>query len=440
MSCKAKAAACLLAGCLMIGGFSGAEASRHAAEQNSTTVVNTERTTEAAENTRTAVPAGLRGEAQAAAERAAVRHTPASWEQAPQRPADQVMRLWNVEATDTGGTLLFSDSPEYVKSDGITYTDTVEGSARVLFYHLNDTSDLKKVAVVLENTTGGFTTVQVTRGGMSEPSSSYLTVGKQTQMEYFNTKMDESVFLFSHGRRLLRPEMGTMILQPGQLVYGVFDFKTEVPVKVYIIMYPADADPLEFVKTAVILPKDEERLRGTFKGMDRILRSQKVYNPEEDGVVYFPIGDNERDPYRRGIDATDGSQVVDYGNYGVLYHIQIPTVSSYATQYYLSPLGGVYAGAMKVALKGDSAASLLLTPRDRTYFGDATPPESIEQMQTRENGTAVLSPKAELADLGTYDGETAPSFEYSPPGASNLPVNIILMPANEPLAPKTKRG
>ena len=30
MSCKAKAAACLLAGCLMIGGFSGAEASRHA--------------------------------------------------------------------------------------------------------------------------------------------------------------------------------------------------------------------------------------------------------------------------------------------------------------------------------------------------------------------------------------------------------------------------
>ena len=40
----------------------------------------------------------------------------------------------------------------------------------------------------------------------------------------------------------------------------------------------------------------------------------------------------------------------------------------------------------------------------------------------------LLTPYTELADLGAYAGTQPVSFEYSPPGASNLPVNIILMP------------
>ena len=35
----------------------------------------------------------------------------------------------------------------------------------------------------------------------------------------------------------------------------------------------------------------------------------------------------------------------------------------------------------------------------------------------------------ELAELGTYTGGVI--FEYSPLGASNLPVHIILMPADD---------
>ncbi len=31
----------------------------------------------------------------------------------------RLMRLWPVESYDTGGTLLFSDSPEYVKESGM---------------------------------------------------------------------------------------------------------------------------------------------------------------------------------------------------------------------------------------------------------------------------------------------------------------------------------
>ncbi len=93
----------------------------------------------------------------------------------------RLMRLWPVESYDTGGTLLFSDSPEYVKEVGILYRDTVTGDARVLYYHLNDTAQPKKVAVVLE-TEADLATVTVTRGAAAAPSTDYLHVGKTTQI------------------------------------------------------------------------------------------------------------------------------------------------------------------------------------------------------------------------------------------------------------------
>ena len=47
--------------------------------------------------------------------------------------AQRAMREWDVDTEDTGGTLLFSDSPEYVTEDGILYEDTVTGDARILY-------------------------------------------------------------------------------------------------------------------------------------------------------------------------------------------------------------------------------------------------------------------------------------------------------------------
>ena len=237
----------------------------------------------------------------------------------------RLMRLWPVESYDTGGTLLFSDSPEYVKEVGILYRDTVTGDARVLYYHLNDTAQPKKVAVVLE-TEADLATVTVTRGAAAAPSTDYLHVGKTTQIGYFDTReMNEHIYVTKERPRLLVPEMDTTVLAPGQLVYGVYDFHANAPVRVSVIMYGADVDPFAFLRIARVLPRDEIALRGTFRGMNRVITAQKTYRPAVDGAVYFPIGDNVHDVYRRGIDATDGSPVVNYGNYGILYQINIPT-------------------------------------------------------------------------------------------------------------------
>ena len=341
--------------------------------------------------------------------------------------ASRMMRRWEVSSYDTGGTLLFSDSPEYVKESGILYRDTVTGDARVLYYHLNDTAQPKKVAVILE-TEADLATVTVTRGGAAAPSTDYLHVGKVTQIGYFDTReMNERVHVTKERPRLLVPEMSTTVLAPGELVYGVYDFHANAPVRVSVIMYGADVDPFAFLRTARVLPRDEVALRGTFRGMNRIITSQKVYHPTMDGTVYFPIGDNLHDVYRHGIDATDGSPVVNYGNYGILYQIHIPTAGRENTRYFLSPLGGVYAGAMRA--ESGAHRRMLETPATRPYFGDQTLPEPLNVAQAREEGLLFLTRYTELSDLGTYASAQPVQFEYSPPGASNLPVNIILMPA-----------
>ena len=338
----------------------------------------------------------------------------------------RLMRLWPVESYDTGGTLIFSDSPEYVKEVGILYRDTVTGDARVLYYHLNDTAQPKKVAVVLE-TEADLASVTVTRGAAAPPSTDYLHVGKTTQIGYFDTReMNEHIYVTKERPRLLVPEMNTTVLAPGQLVYGVYDFHANAPVRVSVIMYGADVDPFAFLRIARVLPRDEIALRGTFRGMNRVITSSKTYRPTADGAVYFPIGDNIHDIYRRGIDATDGSEVVNYGNYGILYQIRIPTAGRERTRYFLSPLGGVYAGAMRAESGGKR--TMFQTPATRGYFGDQTLPEPPNVAQAREEGLLFLTQYTELADLGTYANVQPVSFEYSPPGASNLPVNIILMP------------
>ena len=337
-----------------------------------------------------------------------------------------LMHRWPVESYDTGGTLLFSDSPEYVKKVGVLYRDTVTGDARVLYYHLNDTAQPKKLAVVLE-TEADLATVSVTRGAAAAPSTDYLHVGKETQIGYFDThELNERIYVTKERPRLLVPAMNETLLAPGQLVYGVYDFHTNAPVRVSVIMYGADVDPFAFLRIARVLPRDEIALRGTFHGMNRVITAQKPYRPSTDGAVYFPIGDNLHDVYRHGIDATDGSTVVNYGNYGILYQIDIPTMGRENIRYFLSPLGGVYAGAMRVESGGKHA--LLQTPATRAYFGDQTLPEAPNVVQAREEGLLFLTQYTELSDLGTYAAGQSVAFEYSPPGASNLPVNIILMP------------
>ena len=71
-------------------------------------------------------------------------------------------------------------------------------------------------------------------------------------------------------------------------------------------------------------------------------------------------------------------------------------------------------------------ADTILTPSGQMYFGDRKIDDPFATHEARTEGRAFFSPYLELSDLGSYKGRVR--FEYSPPGASNLPVSIILTP------------
>ena len=260
---------------------------------------------------------------------------------------------------------------------------------------------------------------------MSEPSEDFLNVGKSVQTHYMDKAFHSSLYMLKGDKKLLVDDISSPLIKPGQLVYGVYDFYAAHSVKVSVLMYPQAADPIEFSGWAKVLPKDEYRLRGTYSNMNRILTAKKVYNPAEDGIMYIMLADDVNDIFKTGIDSTDNSEVKDVGNYGVNYTINLKTTAP--TRICLTPLGGVYAGAMRVNYKGKS--KMIQTPKGKLYFGDKTPKEPESVQKAREEGLSFLTNYTELADLGIYEGDV--SFEYSPPGASNLPVNIILMPVDK---------
>ncbi len=340
-------------------------------------------------------------------------------------PTSRMMHKLEVNSVDVGGNLIFSDSPEYVRRDGILYSDTVTGPARVLFYHLNDTASNKKIAVIAENVSGGSANILISRAAVSEPGQDFLQVGKSTQIAYMNGSVKKFLKLKRGERQLLQKDVSEKILQPGDLIYGIYDFKTSAPVKISVLMYPPYFNPLEFIDRAEFLPKDEIQLRGTFQNMNRVLTLKNVYDGRRDGIGYILIGDDVNDLYKKGKDVSDGSQTTNAGNYGINYTLHFRMTSK--TKFYLSPLGGYYAGAMRYKYRGK--IGVIPTPNRKFYFGDLTKEEPEHVRKAREEGIAILTDNDELTELGTFSGNV--SFEYSPPGASNLPVCIILMPAED---------
>lgn len=353
-----------------------------------------------------------------------------NWQPGPQS-SPQPLKRWPVKVSDNGGTLLFSDSPEYVEENGILYSDVVEGNGRVFYYHLNNTSQNKKIAVVLENQGKYTAVVHVSRQALSQPSNDYLLVGKTSQQQFMDSQENRDIFIFGGKRKLLDNVMNTTIVRPGQLVNGIYDFHADMPVRVSVIMYSPGEDPLSFVDSAKVLPKDEHRLRGTYRGMNRVIRAVREYDPLQDGAVFIPLADNQRDVYRKGIDATDGSITENYGNYGIMYELHIPVKGSTDVQYLLNPQGGVYAGAMTVRDDRQNQKFLLSVPARRLFFGDKKIDDYTSSRFPATENTDYIYYNSELEDLGVYSGKMRISFEFSPPGASNLPVNFILMPATQ---------
>lgn len=319
------------------------------------------------------------------------------------------LQEWATTVSSDGGALLLSDSPETVPDDGIMYQDIVDGDTRLFFHHVNGTDTPKKIVVLLENAEDQPVHVTVYKYGLGGPGYNYLEVGKKVQQDYIN---GEDVYLLEVPEKesvSLISSLDHTIVQPNMLVNGMYDFKTDGPVNVKVMMMPVDADIRQFAASAKVLPPDvaEYRLRGTFDGKDRLVIPGEIYNPKKHGLVALTLADNWIDPYIIGVDATDGTETVNYGNYGIVYKIFVPSAPNSKISYYLNPRGGEYAGWLGVDYRHQDEHTIAI-PTDKMSFGSKTTSDS--------------------AYIGTYEGGKSLWLTFSPPGASNLPVKLILTP------------
>ncbi len=314
---------------------------------------------------------------------------------------------WQVTASGYGGKLLLSDSPEMVPADGITYQDVVQGDARLFFHHVNDTKIDKRIAVVFRNQGDQPAKITVYQKGISGPGYNYLDIGKAVQTQYMKGLDIQNLTVPAHGQ----VSLVDTVVKPNMLLNGMFDFTSDQPVLVSVMMLPKDMSIKRFLSQASVLPPDQYRLRGTFDGRDRLFIPGKVYDAAADGPVVLTLADNKIDQYLWGIDATNGSRVQNYGNYGVVYKLFLPSEHADKLSVYLNPRGGEYAGAMGVKYR-HVTESPVNTPADRLSIGGRT-----------EDGQASY--------VGTYDAGQSLWLTFSPPGASNLPVKLLIVPEQE---------
>lgn len=309
--------------------------------------------------------------------------------------------------TSGGGKLLLSDSPEMVAEDGILYQDRVAGDVRLFFYHVNATGTAKQLAVVLENNGSKPARVVVGRAGLGGPGFVWMAVGKEAMVNYLGGGQQRRLSVAPGGSAVLANEISDCAVLPGMLINGIYDFTVDQPVTVKVVMLPLFADRGDFARRAKVLAADAVHLRGTFNGADRAVVPLQAYDPLTNGVVAITLADNKVDGYLQGIDATDGSPVVNYGNYGVVYRIALASKTKVRFGCYLTPLGGEYAGAIGVRYQGVEQGAVA-TPQRGVFFG--------------RKGAG------DFAMVGFFDGGQPLTLTFSPPGGSNMPVRLVIVP------------
>lgn len=319
---------------------------------------------------------------------------------------NEFVKLENVKIKNTGPTLFFSDSPEMVLETGILYQDKIGGDIRIFLYHLNEMPKAKRLALVLENNSIYTANIKITKEVNEKPTNDFLYSGKQAQINYFAEHKEKNFSIPPMGSREILSGQNGIIFLTGELISSIIELSSDIPITIKSVCLNEDEDALQYARYAPILPPDKHRLRGTFSQADRIVEIPQVYNTDNKKIMALELANHESDIFAQGVDATEKTTAENYGNYGVVYHVNFKSSGKHNFQIYFNPYGGVYAGAavMQTELKRE----LKLIPEGFTCFADGT---------TRE---------ASL--LAEYKGGTKGKIIFSPAGASNLPVRVLFVP------------
>lgn len=315
--------------------------------------------------------------------------------------------------TSGGGTLIFSNDPEYVTGPGILYRDNVQGAFRVFAYHVNAAKRNLYLGVVLTNPGKQAVTVDLSRLGVGGPSTDFTAVGKAGVHQWFLPLAARTLSIRGHSSAFLAASVDDTAVAPGQAINLIADATTSGPLQVAVV---AQTQPTTNLHKLSVLPNTYTSPSGTpMRGTFSQSAASSLYTADASGAGQYALHVDGSGDFLQGYSAVDGNTpTVDYGNYGVLYHDAFAVTPSAATTasdfaLLLNPRGGSFATAGRVNA-GLTPAGLVSIPADQ---------ESVSSV----NQGVVLG------DYGLTAGvTTTATVEWMPAAASNLPVDILVYP------------
>lgn len=227
----------------------------------------------------------------------------------------------------TGGKLIFSDSPESFYTEGAFYRDTVTGQFRIFWHHQN--MSLNSVTVSAAITNESSESVMLYSQGSGIGTNIYPDVAGQIALDNFMKTNKQERYLTT--------------LQPGQSYFvgsltpstyttsGIaqFDVYTQYghkPATVTVTTLNYTSEPLH--PDDVNILQGDSLVRGTFPHFDRtgtIEYKTSMGNAyiSLSSAAYGQWSDCLPGEYEEGYDAVDNKTVINNGNYGVMYQLDI---------------------------------------------------------------------------------------------------------------------
>lgn len=299
--------------------------------------------------------------------------------------------------SDEPSTLIRSNSPETVNSEGIVYQETAVGNTRFMIHHVNNTGKNVKMYVVATNTNFTQATINTENLGFAGPTPIATAAGKSSVERYFQSMQDgskrSSITLAPGESKLVMTELSQAVMKQGGVISLFSDMYSDYPIQYDVIMIDAKLDPLAVLDQLPILDRDGVHNRGTYPNSTRVIRYSELVGSTSQRLA---LGDNLDDPNLAGMDPMLGVEASNAGNFGVLYKITLDRVAP-NTLISFNPRGGKYSGYAMVN-------------------GDITAIYSKGQVSA-PNEMAVLY------RTGDYEQKVEILLTAAP--GSNLPVNLL---------------
>ncbi|WNR44830.1 stalk domain-containing protein [Paenibacillus roseipurpureus] len=293
-----------------------------------------------------------------------------------------------------GRSLLVSDSPEEFTTNGILYQDNINGKARLYADHINGTNKKMTFAIFATNNTDKPITIKTTNKGEVYPSVYANLIGSEASVDFLlNNVYTDEMTVLPHASYVYAklPEF-----YPGQGVNLFYDVETNGELQMSFIA----TDQMLTTSTVKDLPllSFNGHVRGTFP-VSEILWKVDASSFTKTSVL--TIGDNKTDPFVKGYDVMRKLDVINGGNYGVVYKIHADKPRKMAVM--IMARGGVFKGPFKIN------GEIIPVP----YSGVLTAFDGLEVL-ARTTGT-----------------EDALDIEFTPPAGSAFPIDLIFYPLED---------